>query len=939
MNFNARKQDYRGNLLSQILFTWLESFFWNGFRKELKQNDLNPCPSEQKSEQLYESFNKHWKNEVKKNVKADLKIALAKTLKTPLCVGGIAHLLEGLLLLAQAILIYYFSSLGVGKSVNSTTIPYTIQIGYAFSISLITLFVTVNNSIANYLLNCVSIQMRTLCITAIFKKSLQIPQVVLHQISIGHIINLVSNDVFKFDIGILYWDYLWIGPIIAVLSLIIILCYIGPIGLVGVSYIILHAPLQLFLGYVFGVLRLKQSVTADKRIRLIDQIIRGMRVIKYYVWEASFVKYVSKIRKKEICFASMSGITQSTNFSFFSTSLFIALFLIYFTSYEIGKPVNASQLGLAFIVLNTLRSFLILFWGQSVFVTREMAIALKRIQRILQISERDEHNISKNSRGDTPSIQFNNFTASWKQTEKIVSEDVTLQSINFHLNQVQFVAITGPIGSGKSSLLLSLIGELPGISGNVSRTGVISYAPQLPWIFSGTIRDNILVGHPLNLKRYEQVLEVCCLREDVECFDNGDVTLIGERGLTLSGGQKARVSLARSVYHQADVYLFDDPLSAVDVKVGSDIFEKCINTFLKAKLVLLVTHQIQYVKKADHIIVMNEGKVVASGNNQEVVGNEFSRAFLQGLDDTYNSSLTQEVPSIRLMDNLPEGEETNKNTDEDITEMANSQPLTIAMTDEDYRPTSSSVLGYVRYFLTGGFGATIVLLVLTILSNGGLILAYWWMQSIAQCFLSANMSSSDGDNATMLFPISTDCPWYFNFYYVGSLRLLAAFTFSGCIFTFLRGINFYYIVLQASRRLHAEMLRRVMYTPIKFFDTNPSGRILNRFAKDFGFLDKQLPMLFYDFWQYSTYNLAIVLASCLVQYYLLLPFGILLVGTLLLRYWYLKTCTQVKRLESIARSPLYSHISLTLQGLTTIRCLNLEKTEKIYQRKGVIQQN
>ena len=299
MNFNLKRKDYRGILFSQLFFTWLETFFFKGFRSKLKQSDLFPCPNEQCSQKLYETFDKYWKYEVEKKKNPDIKIALAKTCKLSLSISSIGRLIVGLLFVVQALLVYYFSEPDSEIFLNiRTSNAYVQSIAIAILISLNSMLIAVINSSSSYIGLCVGLQMRAICITAIFKKSLKMQQTLLHETSIGHIINLASNDVFKLDYGIYYWDYIWISPILTIVCLLVVIIYIGPIGLIGVGYIILHTPLQAFLGYIFGYLRFHQSKTADIRIQLMDQIIRGMRVIKFYAWEIPFVKYISKIRRK-----------------------------------------------------------------------------------------------------------------------------------------------------------------------------------------------------------------------------------------------------------------------------------------------------------------------------------------------------------------------------------------------------------------------------------------------------------------------------------------------------------------------------------------------------------------------------------------------------------------------------------------------------------------
>ena len=930
MNVFSEQKDYRGNLFSQIFFFWLEKFFFKGFRNTLTQSDLHPCPKEQRSKELYERFEKHWQVELKKVGTPDIKIPLAKTLYYLFLIGGIFFFIEMIFYLAQAILVYHFSSLCTGDSANGTSSGWGPSLGIAFVISIITITTTIIHSLAFYFVYYIGIQMRSICVSAIYKKILRIQQSVLHKISIGHIINLASNDVFKFDVGSRYCNAFWLSPIVLTLSTIIILVYIGAIGLIGIGYIMLHTPLQIVLGFIFGHFRYKLSITADKRIQLMDQIIRGMRVIKFYVWEAPFSRYIGKIRRKGIFYASLSGIIQSTTFSFFNTSIFIALLLIFSVSIALGQTISPPKLALAFIVFNALRLSNVLFLGHAIFSFRECVIALRRIQRVLLLPENIENRLvhKPSSLEENPSIEFVNFSASWKGTENEHFDNSVLRSISLRLDHPQLVAVAGPIGAGKSSILLSIINELPGLSGRLCISGILSYAAQVPWIFSGTIRDNIIFGNTLAPPRYQEVVLACSLKEDIDCFEEGDLTLIGERGVTLSGGQKARISLARAVYHEADIYLFDDPLSAVDVRVGREIFEKCVRGLLKQKLILMVTHQINYVIQSDLIVMMNEGSIVSSGTYEEIVSdNEFCGNFLLSLKKKEKNVKTETKESTIEETRSIDSSEPERvpfliaNIEKDDRKSTEVQPLSSAMTAEDYRPNTITLVTYLRYFWAGGFLATLVMLVLTVLGNGGLLLAYWWMQSMAECTQFTVTNQSIGmSNGTSL-----SISWYYDFCNPGALVVLTIITFSSSVFLFLRGFNFYYIVLQAGRRLHNRMLRRLVHTPMHFFDTNPSGRILNRFAKDIGFLDEQLPMAFYDFWHHCSYNFAIIIAICVVQYYLIIPFSIMLVCMLALRYYYLRTSTQVKQLESVARSPLYSHISLTLQGLSTIRALRIEK--------------
>ncbi|KAI6649862.1 Multidrug resistance-associated protein 4-like [Oopsacas minuta] len=251
MILNPRKSDFRGNLISQFYFSWLDKLLLRGFRKTLTQIDLFPCPKEQCSKRLFERFDKHWQTELKKN-NPDIKKSLAKTLYSLFLIGGFFFLIENLLLFTLGIFVGNFSSLCTGENAtNQIDNNWRSSLGYALGITIVSIIITMTHSMAFYFVYCVGMQMRAICIIAIFKKILRIQQSVLHKVSVGHIINLVSNDVFKFDYGIRYTNAFWLCPIVILISTIIILVNIRSIGLLGIGYIILHTPIQVVLGFIF----------------------------------------------------------------------------------------------------------------------------------------------------------------------------------------------------------------------------------------------------------------------------------------------------------------------------------------------------------------------------------------------------------------------------------------------------------------------------------------------------------------------------------------------------------------------------------------------------------------------------------------------------------------------------------------------------------------
>lgn len=289
-----------------------------------------------------------------------------------------------------------------------------------------------------------------------------------------------------------------------------------------------------------------------------------------------------------------------------------------------GEKITAQKVFVVTCCFNVLKYTMTDFFPYGLAQVAEASVSVRRIQKFLLYEEtklvsdyylNSEIQAIENG-GDKikhtleeKGVTLKNVTAKWTNE----STDNTLTNITLEVPFGKLLAVIGPVGSGKSSLLNVILKELPITEGTLYVDGSISYAAQEPWLFAGSIRQNILFGAPMDKIHYQQVIEVCCLQRDLSLFPYGDKTIVGERGISLSGGQRARVNLARAVYKQANIYLLDDPLSAVDAHVGRQLFDNCINGFLKSKTVILITHQLQYLKEADQIIIINNGLIEDKG--------------------------------------------------------------------------------------------------------------------------------------------------------------------------------------------------------------------------------------------------------------------------------------------------------------------------------------
>lgn len=305
-------------------------------------------------------------------------------------------------------------------------------------------------------------------------------------------------------------------------------------------------------------------------------------------------------------------------FAGFSTRF--AIFINILVYVLLGNNPDAYYIFVVTSFYNTLKVMMVLHMPEGMTELGELHVSIKRIQKLLLSEEVEQEEINERNgeiqlkTHETPLIHLSNVSVKWVPE----STDNTLSKINLHITNQDLVVVVGSVGSGKSTLLQVILKELPSVEGAIKVFGKISYAAQEPWLFTGSIRQNILFGEPMDQHRYREVVRVCALERDFSILPHGDASIVGDRGVMLSGGQKARINLARAIYREADIYLLDDPLSAVDTHVGKQIFEECIVNHLRSKTVILVTHQLQYLAQVDNVIVMENGNIIGQGTYEQL---------------------------------------------------------------------------------------------------------------------------------------------------------------------------------------------------------------------------------------------------------------------------------------------------------------------------------
>ncbi|KAF8066642.1 multidrug resistance-associated ABC transporter [Lyophyllum atratum] len=803
--------------------------------------------------------------------------------------------------------------------------------------------------------------MRAGVIGAIFRKSLRLSGRARLEHSAGQITTMISTDATRIDLFAAYAHYIWVAPIQIIIGFGLLIANLGYSALVGLGVLIIGMPFQAILVVIMLKQREKGVKITDTRVRLTTEVLQGIRLLKMYAWETFYANQIGKLRAGEIATLRTTSIASSILIASITFIPIVATIMSFITYSLTGHDLNVATIFTALQLFNVVRIPL-LFWPIILSSLADLFVALGRISKFLSAEELGEYYAIDESIQNAVSVE-GDFT--WETAGKIAGQVETsdtdkktaeekekrekkekkekakkdkksadkhmlpitaeksgpssedkeipeeeerfeLKNLKLSIPKGSFVAIVGRVGSGKSSVLQSLIGEMRKIKGEVVFGGTIAYVPQAPWIRNATLRENVLFGREDDDQRFREIIKACHLDHDLEMLPHGERTEIGEKGINLSGGQKARVSLARAAYSGCDIVLLDDPLSAVDAYVGKGILDECLLAGpLSNRTRILVTHALHVLDKTDYIYVMEQGVITEQGTYEELMK-----------DSAVFSSLMEEYGSLEVKKGVVKlGGAQEATAIVDLDQKAKKEVEAALMQAEERNTGAVSWDIYKKYMRYGGgiFWAPIILILLA-LNEGSrvgnnLFLGYWTGNSIR------------------------------SFTQRDYMAVYAGFGAAQALFSFLVSLAFSLMGLTASLRLYKAALNSILGSPVSFFDTTPIGRIQSRLSKDQDTLDAELSVIL---WQFLS-TLASVLGTVALVFYTFPFLGILFAPLLVLYYiasvFYRRTSVETKRLDSLLRSIMYSSYSETLTGLATIRAYREQSTSIISAEKGLDKEN
>lgn len=945
------------DVFSLFTFSWMTPMMKYGYKEFLTQDDLWNLRRRDTTKATGEELQEKWNDELKKK-KPNLWIALARSFGGPYFRGACIKTISDTLGYVQPqllrLLISFVDSYRPGNEAQPAIR------GVAIAIAMFVVSVCQTAALHQYFQRAFETGMRIKSsLTAmIYGKALKLSNEARAQKSTGDIVNYMSVDQQRLSDLAQWGQQAWSAPFQIILCMASLYQLVGPACFAGVGVMVVMIPLNGVIARIMKRLQLTQMKYKDSRTKLMTEILNNMKSIKLYAWGSAFMDKLSHVRNdQELNNLRRIGAAQSfATFTWSSTPFFVSC-----TTFAVYVAINDAPLttDLVFpaLTLFNLLTFPLTVLPMVISSIVEATVAVGRLTDYFVADELQDDAVQYNDEpaknaGDE-SVRIRDATFTWDKNQ----ETNALENINFRARKGELTCIVGRVGAGKSSLLQCMLGDLWKYNGEVLVNGRMAYVAQSPWVMNASVKENIVFGHRWDPHFYNQTVNACALVDDFRQLPDGDSTLVGERGISLSGGQKARLTLARAVYARADIYLLDDVLSAVDQHVGRHLINNVLGSkgLLAGKSRILATNSIPILKEAEYIYLLRDRTVLEKGTYQQLMAMRGEIANL--VKSTVNedqSSEGQSSPSIEAADSDESATAVTsavyEDLDSDEAEEAKQQVSGLASIrpvptsrSTGLRKTSFNTL---RRASTASFHGPV--------GQGG----------DEENAMKTNQNKETSEQGKVKWSVYTTYAKESNLIAVGFCiaTLLAAQAaqvggsfwlkrwsemnektgtnpdvgkYIGIYFAFGIGGSALVVVqslllwifcsIEASRKLHDRMAYAIFRAPMSFFETTPVGRILNRFSSDIYRVDEVIARTFNGLFvnaSRAAFTIGVIAVGTPVFLALVLPLGVIY---LMYQRYYLRTSRELKRLDSVSRSPVFAHFQESLGGLSTIRAYRQQK--------------
>ncbi|KAL2953239.1 hypothetical protein AAZX31_19G155000 [Glycine max] len=925
-------------LFSLAILSWLNPLLSIGAKRPLELKDIPLVAPKDRSKTNYKVLNSNWERLKAENLSGQpsLAWALLKSFWKEAACNAVFAGVTTLVSYVGPYMISYFVDYLVGKEI----FPHEgyVLAGVFFVAKLVETFTTRQWYLG---VDILGMHVRSALTAMVYRKGLRISSLAKQSHTSGEVVNYMAIDVQRVGDYSWYLHDMWMLPLQIVLALAILYKNVGIASIATLIATIISIAVTVPIARIQENYQDKLMAAKDERMRKTSECLRNMRILKLQAWEDRYRVKLEEMRGVEFKWLRKALYSQAfITFIFWSSPIFVSA-VTFGTSILLGGQLTAggvlSALATFRILQEPLRNF-----PDLVSTMAQTKVSLDRLSGFLLEEELQEDATIVLPQGITNiAIEIKGGVFCWDPSS---SSRPTLSGISMKVERRMRVAVCGMVGSGKSSFLLCILGEIPKISGEVRVCGSSAYVSQSAWIQSGTIEENILFGSPMDKAKYKNVLHACSLKKDLELFSHGDLTIIGDRGINLSGGQKQRVQLARALYQDADIYLLDDPFSAVDAHTGSDLFREYILTALADKTVIYVTHQVEFLPAADlilvwlysfsctfmHYAVLKEGCIIQSGKYDDLLqaGTDFNTLVsahneaIEAMDIPTHSEDSDENLSLEacvmtskksicsandidsLAKEVQEGSSiSDQKAIKEKKKAKRSRKKQLVQEEERIRGRVSMKV-YLSYMAAAYKGLLIPLIIIAqTLFQFLQIASNWWMAW-------AN-PQTEGDLPKVTPSVL--------------LLVYMALAFGSSWFIFVRAVLVATFGLAAAQKLFLKMLRSVFHAPMSFFDSTPAGRILNRVSIDQSVVDLDIPFRLGGFASTTIQLIGIVGVMTEVTWQVLLLVVPMAVACLWMQKYYMASSRELVRIVSIQKSPIIHLFGESIAGASTIRGFGQEK--------------